>query len=107
MILGCDPGVTIIFENRMPFPVKVGSHKVSLDFQGTVTPRDLSNYPIVIEPGKSRKFTALIPPDRKLGATMKYVEYAVNLTGEMVYQRTFTWDELHDMGWRVVIEPLP
>jgi len=47
----------------------------------------------------------MISPTREYGSMWKYYIYAVTLDGELVYQRIFTWDELHDAGWKVVIEP--
>ncbi|MBF8267439.1 MAG: hypothetical protein HW388_947 [Dehalococcoidia bacterium] len=110
---GCDPTTIITEENRTSFPVKSSEEWVLPDYSGPVALSDLTyNYYVkppedlhVIPPGEEMEFVTGIHPKRSYGSREKYLWYAVNLSGEVVYQRTFTWDELNSQGWKVVIEP--
>ena len=90
----------------MTIPIIYDQQSVTLDYSGEATSviSRVKN-PLVIQPGATQQFLTLIHPKREYGAREKYIMYAENEVGEIVYQRTFTWDELHDMGWKVVIEP--
>ncbi len=102
---GCDPGTTVTEENLTSVPVKTDYRAVRVDYSGPVDLRDLTINQSVIQPGQEMRSTTLIHPKSRFGSREKYVFYAVTLSGEVVYQRTFTWDELNDLGWKVVIEP--
>ncbi len=102
---GCDPYQVITFDNQTPFTIQVDIISVPLDYQGTPE----FNFPLgdVIKAGESKKYVAPVQDDRTVGAERKYPVEAVTETGEVVFSRVFTWDELHDMNWTIVIPPPP
>ncbi len=105
--IGCmgDPGTVVRVHNKMGVPVVFGVRTVSLDYSGRVTPATGYLNPLFIPSGGERRFTTLIHPERSLGTSFKYIIFALNEAREVVYQRTYSWDELNEMGWKVVIEP--
>lgn len=99
---GCDPYQVVTVENRTSFPIKADIGTEPLDYSGT--PRLMWEDPVVvIEAGQSQRFVAPISKGRSVGSERKYPVVAIAETGEVVFYRVFTWDELHDMAWRVVI----
>ena len=101
LVAGCEPWLTITIDNRTSFPIQVDIRPVPLDYSDTPSLTWHNDY-VVIQPGKSQAFRA-IQNDRYVGSMNKYVVIAVTQTNEVVFSRVFTWDELHDMGWRVEI----
>ena len=106
LFVACDPATPITFENRMGMPIIADYQGVTLYYSGAATSviGRVKN-PLVIQPGATQQLSTSIHPKREYGAREKYIMYAENEVGEIVYQRTFTWDELNDLGWKVVIEP--
>jgi hypothetical protein len=100
-VAGCEFYQEITFDNQTPFPIQVDIKSVPLDYQGTPE----FNFPPgdVIQAGESKKFVTPVQDSRTVGAERKYPVVAVAETGEVVFLRVFTWDELHDMGWKVEI----
>ncbi len=102
LFTGCDSYQVIILENRTTSPIKADIRSEPLDYSGT--PNLTWDAPVpVIEIGKSQGLTAPIQKSRLVGVKRKYPIIAIIETGEVVFSKIFTWDELHDMGWRVVI----
>jgi len=103
---GCDPYQVITVDNQASYPIKVDIRSVDLDYSGT--PSLTWDAPaVLIEAGKSQGAVAPIWDDRTVGSMNKYVVIAVTQTNEVVFSRVFTWDELHDMNWTIVIPPPP
>ena len=102
-----EPYDAVTFENQTPFPIKVDIRSVSLDYSGT--PSLTWDAPVVvIEAGRSQDLVApLQQDDREIGSMYKYAVAAVTETNEVVFSRVFTWDELDDMDWIIVIPPPP
>ena len=61
-----------------------------------------------IPPGEVLKFrtTLIIPSPDFYPAEKKFPIEAKTKQGEMIYSENFTWQELDDMGWTIVIPPL-
>ena len=102
LVSGCDPFYQVItFDNQTSFPIQVDIKSVPLDYQDipefNYTPGDF------ITTGESKKYVTSVQDDRTIGSERKYPVAAVTETGEVIFYRVFTWDELHDMDWTVVI----
>lgn len=100
--VGCDDYQIITFDNQTENPIQVDIKSVPLDYQDTPA----FDYPQddVIQASESKKYVAPVWDDRTIGSERKYPVEAVNIEGEVVFYRVFTWDELRDMGWRIIIE---
>lgn len=105
VVSGCDPSAIIIAINRTSVPVKISNVSVPVDYEGLVKLPNLAYYTYVVQASEEMKFVTEIYPKRNYGSERKYNYYAVNLSGEVVFQRMFTWDELDSQDWKVVIEP--
>lgn len=103
-IVSCEPYQTITLVNKTLSPIKVDIRAVSLDYSDT--PFLTWNFPAdVIKPGETQSLIYPIYNDRSMGVKKKYPITAIIETNQIVFYKIFTWDELHDMGWRVVISP--
>ena len=109
--VGCDPELPITYENRTSSTVWIDLDIVSPEFTGPYTPQEKIWDLGPIPPGESRTFEYMsIPDDRELGEHIgKYVISAIVKEGEdtvgtVIWQRIYTWTELYDMGWKVIIE---
>ena len=105
---GCGDSVTTVtYVNRTGVAVLVHLQGAPKDSSGPyeVNPKIRNDGPIPA--GKIDSFfNYSIPPGRKLGERVgKYVITALTDKNEIVYQHAFTWTELDDMDWTVVIEP--
>lgn len=105
--IGCWPerGTPISIENRTTVPIIFDYRPVGLDYVGLVTPTVGDFSPRFMLPGSIERYATLIHPNREYGSEEKYIVYALNEAREVVFQHTYTWDELNEMGWKVVIEP--
>jgi len=98
----CEPYQTITFENDTSYQIQPDVYRVPLDYSGTPKPTWDDNYKEgKIDIGQSKKLVTQVPDGRAV--TMKFAVIAVNSNNDIVYSKVFTWDELHDMGWKVVI----
>jgi len=107
--VGCigDRGPRITYDNKTDQAVWVKVEGgISKDFSDhfEADPRISSRGPV--EAGQSRSFVYFdIPLGKSLGERLgNWGTTAVSVNGTIVYQRIFTWTELYDSGWRVVIE---
>ena len=106
---GCSVGAEgrwIHYYNATDSVLWINVDIVSKTFSGPhkVNPRIRNDGPI--DPGTSRTFDYRIPSTKSIGEQIgKYVITAIAADGTTVYQRIFTWSELDDSGWRIVIEP--
>lgn len=107
----CDNRPTITYENRTDSTVWIDLDIVSYEFTGWHEPTKEITDDGSILPRKSEDFVYFrIPMERELGERVgKYVISAIvkdgpDSTGTEIYQRIFTWTELHDMDWNAVIE---
>jgi hypothetical protein len=109
--VSCDSGPTITYENRTSSTVWIDVDLVPHEFTGWFTPQEerIDNGPI--PPGESRSFVYFdIPMGQELGERYgKYVISAIvkegdDTVGTVIWQRIYTWTELDDMGWEVIIE---
>lgn len=107
VVSGCETrkGVTVV--NGLTVPIEFSQVSVRSDYTGMLDLLylDLTDNRSLTPAGQQGMLSTLISPDRDEGILRKYLWYAVDLSGEVVYQKMFTWDELNDMGWRVEIEP--
>ena len=61
-----------------------------------------------IPPGEIVAYdTTLIQPKNIYPADKKFLIEAKTKEGEVIYSQEFTWQELDDMDWKVVIPPSP
>jgi len=103
--LGCDSYQVITFENRTSSAVKVDLRQVPLDYVGipelSYSDPRLSPIPA----GETERAVTSVRKEREIGRKSKYAVVAAAETHEVVYSHVFTWDELHDLGWKILIEP--
>jgi hypothetical protein len=99
---GCEPYQAITFDNRTSTTVKVYLDRVPLDYTG-IPSRTWKDPGDIIGAGESKKFVTWVPDTRRSGLNYKYTIVAVTEQNEIVLSKVFTWDELHDMDWTVVI----
>ena len=104
-----DPGTVITVANRLSEPIKFGAFPVGLDFNGRfhmTTEFEWRNLQIrEVPPNHELRMGTSILPNRKYGSRNKYLVVAITPKDIAAYERLFTWDELEQLGWRVVIEP--
>ena len=104
--IGCDDYQVVTFDNQASFSIKVDMRSVSLDYSGTPS-LTWEDPVVIIEAGQSQGLVGPRLAKTRKAATMrgkKFVVVAVNETNEIVFSKVFTWDELHDMNWTVVIK---
>ena len=99
---GCDPWQSITYDNQTSFRVKLDLMAVPLDYAGTPTltwdgPGD------VLNAGQAAKYSTPVRRSSKSRTIYKYTVVAVTETNEIVLAKVFTWDELREADWRVVI----
>ena len=101
--IGCEPYQAITFENKTTVPVKVIEYRVPQEYTGN--PTGTWNDPgagDIIAAGESKKFVTNVPNTRV--TREKFVVIAVSEMNGMLFSKIFTWDELHEANWRVVIQ---
>jgi hypothetical protein len=88
----------INFNNQTPFLIQVDV----VPQQNATLSWSSSEYDIehAIKPWASQEYVTSVK-DQK--TTYNYVVMAVTETGEVIFKKVFTWDELHGMGWEVLI----
>ena len=101
--IGCEHFQAITYENKIASPVKVIIYNVPLS--STIIPKRTWNDPgDVIGIGESKTLVTEVSPNRNGG---KYYYYyaviAVTETDEIIISKIYTWDELHNANWKVVI----
>jgi hypothetical protein len=99
---GCDPWQAITYVNQMPEEVKVALRGVPMDYAAIPTLR-WADPGDILEAGQSKRMLTSVSTARN--ERLKYTVVAVTETNEIVLARIFTWDELHDSGWKVIITP--
>jgi hypothetical protein len=57
----------------------------------------------VISTGESKTLLEDVPPTRNGGIGYKYIVVAVSEANEINFSKTYTWDELHNANWIVII----
>jgi hypothetical protein len=100
---GCEPYRTLIFENQTSRPIQTHVGVVSLEYSGTPNniTWNIGYKDAIVDEGKSKELITSVRTGRTV--TFKYAVVAVNSDNEIVYSKIFTWDELHDMDWKIVI----
>ena len=102
-IAGCEPYQSLTFENRAATPVNVTIAKVPLDYTENLSGTwDDPN--LILKPGELKKTVTDVPDNRRGGIRSKYIVLAVTETNAVVFYKIYTWDELREMEWTVVIE---
>ena len=96
---GCEPYQAITFDNKTSFQIKVDTIPVPSDYSGDIS--SMYREGAVVERGQSKKYLTSVSNTRPTDT--KYAVVAVNEVNRVIFSKVFTWDELHDMGWRVVI----
>jgi hypothetical protein len=111
LAVGCDPVLPITYENRTSSTLWIDVDCVPHEFTGPYTPQEKIWDLGPIPPGESRTFEYMgIPLDRELGEHIgKYVISAIvkegdDTVGTVIWQRIYTWTELDNIGWKVIIE---
>jgi hypothetical protein len=99
-ITGCDNYQAVTFENQTNVLVEIDVRLVPKDYTGKATFKWTSS-DVPIKPGQSVKFITSVPSVR---SPARYVVQAINERSELVFSQVFTWDELHEANWRVVIQ---
>lgn len=109
--VGCDPEVPITYENLTSSTVWIDLDCVTHDFTGWYTPQEKIVDDGPIPPGESSTFWYMgIPQGQEVGEQIgKYVISAIvkegdDTVGTVIWQRIYTWTELDNMGWYVIIE---
>jgi hypothetical protein len=83
-------------------PVKVNIYRVSLNY--TVIPKRIWNDPgDVIGAGESKNLVTNVPDTRDGGTYYNYAVIGVTETNTIVISKIYTWDQLHDANWIVII----
>jgi len=102
--VGYSQPVTV--ENRTSVSIKVDIRDVELDYTGTpdVKPYAKNRNPVVL-PGEVIELWTVIDPERGFGIRLKYFVAVITESDTILWQRIFTWDELNDMNWTLIIEP--
>jgi hypothetical protein len=103
IMTGCPDYITITYENQTSQPIQVDILNISPD--SSVTP-DLTwdpDYKYTIDVGQSMNFSTGIPKRRV--TIYKYAIVAVNDLNENVFSKIYTWDELNNLNWTIVIKP--
>ena len=100
-VTGCEPYGSVNFDNQTTFSIQVDIKSVPLDYQGTPEFDYLSGD--FIKPGESKEYGTHARRGRSVGTRSKYPVSAVNEAGEVIFYRIYTWDELYDMDWTIVI----
>jgi hypothetical protein len=99
----CDDYQSITFDNQTAFSVKPDLSVVPADFSGDLG-STYTDPGVIIEKGQKKRLIEPIPKTRKAGILSKYVVVAVNEKEEVIFSIMFTWDELYDMGWKIIIK---
>lgn len=101
-----DRGPGITYVNRTSTPILINLGIVAKDFSGQYTPRPEVANEGPINPGQTKRFFYFnVPLSKDAGERGKYVITAMRQPdAAIVYQHVFTWTELYDSGWTVVIE---
>ena len=100
---GCVRFQAITYENKTASPVKVIIYNVPLS--STIIPKRTWNDPgTMIVAGESKTLLEDISQTRN---GWKYYYYyaviAVTETNDNILSKVYTWDELHDANWKVII----
>ena len=100
--IGCEPYQAITYENGTTLSIKVILYSVSLDYTGT--PNRTWNDPgTTLNAGESKTLVTGVSNKRAGGIGYKYIAIAVTETNEVIFYKIYTWDELHDANWIVII----
>ena len=92
--MGCEPNILFHVENQSDSNITV---LINGDLIGNVSPAAEKTFNIVEIPFSPDVFEA--PED--------YLIEAKTSKDEILYSERFTWQELHDMDWMIVIPPSP
>jgi hypothetical protein len=99
---GCDNYQTIIYDNQTQSIIKPFFGKVSKNFYGNPE-QEYTDPKIIVEAGQSKRFVEPISETKDNGDLYNYVVVVKNGKDETVFSRMFTWDELYNMDWRIII----
>lgn len=108
LVSGCaDSFRPVTFENSSSLPVTVGLEAVTLEYTGPYVFRYTNIKRKVVLAGESstRSYSGPKYFDEDFGSQFKYLVTAQDDDLNFVYYRLFTWTELNDAGWHVVIDP--
>ena len=93
-LMGCDPPVLLHVENQSDSNITIFINESA---SGTVQAMEQKTFSVVEIPYHPDAYWA--PED--------YLIEAKTSRGEVLYSKRFTWQELHDMEWTIVIPPSP
>ncbi len=93
----------IVYKNETSSPVTIDLSVVPLNYNDTPT-LSWNGSGVVIGVGEAKEYLTPVSDSKKSSTRQKYTVIAVTETNDVVFSKIFTWDELHDMGWTVVIK---
>ena len=98
----CEPYQAITYYNKTTLPVKVILYEVPLNY--TSIPKRTWNDPgNLLDAGESKTLVTDVSSKRAGGIDYKYVAIAVTEKNEIIFSKIYTWDELLEANWRVII----
>jgi hypothetical protein len=97
----CEPDrQPYTIQNNTGTPIEVWDFIVSDNNSAHRSPVWVSNTDMIIDPGQTRTFIGSV---RNYQSAGNYIICAITDNSDVIYSHYFTWNELRDMGWRVVI----
>jgi hypothetical protein len=100
-LTACErPLQTITYENDTQSTIQTNAVPVQKDWNGQATFK-WDGYGVNIKPGQTQAFVTSVSPVR---TPAKYLVQAIDQNNKLVFSKIFTWDELHDSGWKVIIK---
>ena len=93
LFTSCEPTILFRVENQYHGSITVFINEKELGSIQATEPKTFSTLLIPFRPD--------VPE-----APKDYLIEAKTGKGEVIYSKRFTWQELHDMGWQIVISPL-
>ena len=107
-VSGClDSFRPVTFENSSSLPATVGLEAVTLEYNGPYVFRytNVENKVILRGESYTRSYSGPKYFNEDFGSQFKYLVTAQDDDLNFVYYRLFTWTQLNDAGWHVVIDP--
>ena len=100
LVFGNCKGVTIVNSTTNAIKVKIVSYPTGTLLAPVINWED----PIKpLEQKSSRSIIASIPIFRAVGIRREYSVVAIDGDNTTIFRQSFSWDELHDMGWKITI----
>jgi hypothetical protein len=102
---GCEPYRSLTFENQTSYPIQVNVFPRSLNSSDIPSfTWDSNNKEIIVDVEQSKKFVSTVRDEKEAKYNVKYAIVAINDKNEVVFSKFFTWNELYEMDWKVIIK---